>query len=527
MSRAVCFIERAERGVLPRRVRLITGRSEETWSFPRIPGDDTGALERGLREAAAWVSERLKVQGRAELAAVVLDSDGALCSWLTTTSTDPAAVDAMLRHAGEPGEDEATHAMGSPPHLSLSEDVRVPGGATIQPLLSPGGEGAVRARLGVMAVPDASVRLLLDELDSQGVGVGRVVTIWHAMSEAFDGEGSLGHAERVVAESASTVAQVLVDPSSGRLVWSWSRGGAPLCAGSFRVEKTGESEVRIARRDIARLATDWIAWSTQLGASPSRLRLVAPPGAWADESGMGEAVSGAWPGATADITFDEDPVSLALARFAERESDAPAEAKPSLEQLGMRPGRQHRAMYWWAAAAIVLASLGMGVAAWKVQSSASAIRRDAAKARSDWRKQAEQLLPAVATGPAASRSFDGKAIADLRESIDKRRQSLTPIKATPEKPVLQELETLAFVLGNPDYDVQKIDLSSAAVVIDLYVPDTAAYEELVASLGSIAGSSVSTWDKSPRSENRNGRPAIKVSLIGYWAQRPAQPRGAA
>ena len=534
MSRVVCSIERAERGVLPRRIRLISDRSEESWAFPEIMADDRAALQRGLREAADWVAQRLKVQGRPELAAIVLDTDGSLCSWMTTSSTDPDAIDATLRQAGEPTEDDGAHALGSPPQLSLAEDVRVRGGATIQPLFGAPGRAAPsagapggRVRVGVMAVPDSTVRLLLDELDAQGVGVGRIVTIWHAMAESLDRPTGGERGERVVAEGSSTSAQVIVDSYSSRLLWSWSRGGIPLCSGAFRVERRGDSGVALGRREIARLATEWIAWSTQLGASPTRVRFVAPPDAWSDEDGMGERVAAAWPGATADITFDEDPAALVLAKFAQGTDEGDDATRPALETLRARPGRQHRAMYRWGAATIVVAAAAMGVAAWQVQKSAGKVRAQASGARTEWRETAKSLLPAVAEGPAAARSFDGKAIADLRAEIDRRRQSLTPIRAAPEKPVLQELETLAFVLGNPEYEIQKIDVNGSAVVVDVLVPDTAAYEELVASLNGIAGSSIGSWEKSPRSENRNGRQMIRVNLTGLWAQRPTQPRGSA
>jgi len=83
----------------------------------------------------------------------------------------------------------------------------------------------------------------------------------------------------------------------------------------------------------------------------------------------------------------------------------------------------------------------------------------------------------------------------------------------PQKPILQELETLSFVLGNPDYKLEKIEMSATAVTIIVVVPDTAAYEELVESIERIAGSSVGDWIKTPRT-NPSG---IRINFTGLWS----------
>ncbi|HZW10668.1 MAG TPA: hypothetical protein VFF69_12260 [Phycisphaerales bacterium] len=545
MSEFVCYIERTERGLLPVRLRLVSTRAEEAWAFPDVASDDRPALQRGLHEGAAWVAARLKAHGRAGLGAIVLDADGSLCSWLSTPNADPDAIGAMLRLAGTPApEEDAMHAVGSPPQLALSADVQTPGGASVQPLGvgSPAGAGSgdglaarkgphgaagARRRLGVLVVPDATVRLLIDELDGAGVPVGRVVAVWHAIAEAFDSSGGAARAERVVAEASATAAHLLVDGASGRLLWVWSRQGEPVAAGGFRLVRAGApDQIRtvLARPDLSRLASEWIAWSTQLGASPARVRVLLPESAWSDDASLGESVAGVWPGATADIAFDEDPIGAALARFADAIGGVRAqpEAMPAIAALQARPGRQHRAMYRWGAAAIALAAAVMAVAAFVVHNSAEEAEVRGAAARTEWRRMAGEIYPLVNEGQSAGPNFDGYAVGELRTELERRRKLLAPVESIPEKPILAELETLSFVLGNPDYQLTRLDLSSNAVIVDVTVPDTAAYEELVESLSRIGGSAIRQWERSPRPAPGGG---IRAQLTGLWGDAPPPPGG--
>lgn len=540
MSEVVCYIERAERGMLPLRLRLLSPRREDSWSFPDVLADDRAALQRGLAEAAEWVARTLQAFGRSRLGALVLDSDGSLCSWVSTPSPDPDAIDAMLRHAGSSGpEEDAAHAAGSPPHLALSSDLQTPGGASVQPLgvepeprqglllrrAQPGPQ--TRQRLGVAVVPDATVRLLLDELDRRAVSIGRTVTVWHALAEAFGAGDGASRADRVVSDASATIAAVVADPHAGRLAWVWSRNGAPVAAGAFRLARAGAGEqvrTRLERADLARLASEWIAWSTQLGASPTRVRFLAPPDAWSDDASMGECVAAVWPGATTDISFDDDPLGAALVRFSESLDDGGAGAAPAgaIAALQARPGRQHRAMYRWSAVAVALAAGAMGVAAFLVHQSAQQAMAKAGEARAAWRATAAEILPSLNDQLQSSPAYDSRAVLDLQTELEERRRQVAPVQVAPEKPVLAELETLSYVLSNSDYRLERLDISSSAVIIDVTVPDTAAYEELVEALSRIGGSAVGQWDRNPRPVS--GSPAIRAQFTGLWAV-PARPGG--
>ncbi|VAX42345.1 hypothetical protein MNBD_PLANCTO03-532 [hydrothermal vent metagenome] len=523
MSELVCYIERAERGSLPLRLRLLSTRVEEVWTFPEVLADDRAALQRGLGEAADWLAAQLKAHSRAGLGALVLDPDGSRCGWVSSLSPDPDAIGAMLQQAAEPiSEEDAAHTVGSTPQLALCPDVKVAGGTTFQPLGTQDQQATPqqRQRLGVVAVPDATVRLLLDELDARGVEIARIVTTWHALAEAFEAGGAT-NADSLVAASQHTTAQVMVDPGSGRLVWSWSRSGQPIAAGSFRLphpmpspDAHAQAAISLGHAELARLASEWIGWATQLGASPTRVRLVLPEQAWDDSMSLGECVAKVWPGATTDIAFDDDPVAMVLSRFADGLGDPRVTdtTRGTLEVLQARPGTQHRSMYRWAAVAIALAAGAMGVAAFQVYASAKAARTQAEEVRTAWRATAGELLPLVNDSFAAGPGWDARAVADIQEELDRRRRKVAPVRATPQKPIMQELETLSFVLGNPDYKLEKIELSETAVTITVVVPNTAAYEELVESIERIAGSSVREWDKTPRPVPDG----IRVNLLGLW-----------
>ncbi len=522
MSELVCYIERAERGSLPLRLRLISTRIEEVWEFPEILADDRAALLRGLGEAADWIASQIKANSRAGLGSLVLDPDGSRCGWVVSLSTDPDAVGAIVRQAAEPISDEdAAHTVGSTPQLALNPDVLIPGGMTFQPLGADTQHATTqqRQRLGVVAVPDATVRLLLDALDARGVDIARVVTTWHAMVEAFD-TGSGAGAGSLVASSQGTSAQVMIDPRAGRLIWSWSRGRLPIAAGAFRVPHPVplpddvRAVVSLGHAELGRLASEWIGWSTQLGASPTRVHCVLPEQSWDDSESLGESLSAVWPGATTDIAFDDDPVAMVLSRYADGLGDPRVADTPhgTLEALQARPGTQHRSMYRWAAVAIALAAGAMGVAAFQVYTSAKVARAQAEEVRTAWRATAGELLPLVNDSFAAGPGWDARAVADIQEELDRRRRKVAPVRATPQKPIMQELETLSFVLGNPDYKLEKIELSETAVTITVVVPNTAAYEELVESIDRIAGSSVREWNKTPRPVPDG----IRVNLFSLW-----------
>ncbi len=215
-----------------------------------------------LRSAAAWIADEL---GKArELTAVCVDVTGGVCGWLSAPNASPAIVLAALQQQstsagsgamGEPTGPTATFGMLGDAPLGPGSDRSIEALAPFDASARSGlykltkqatGETATarKQRLAVLSVPDAAVRILLDELDRLRIDVEAVLSLWHATAAAWDpgragresadaGVSSNGQAS--VADSAPPVtATVLVEPT-GRLVWSWSVAGDLLAAGSMRL----------------------------------------------------------------------------------------------------------------------------------------------------------------------------------------------------------------------------------------------------------------------------------------------------
>lgn len=376
----VCYLEREATGLAIRRVRLVGPEMDQTWTSPAAPeratpapaeGAESSRLVADARTAARWVADEL--EDVRQLAAVVADADGGRCWWLTAPSAETRVVAAALQQSLARGDGGSTGAevggmlegAGDPASgvsvqaLAIAEARPAPSIVSRLRHAPAAANGAApRPRLAVVTLPDAPVRVFLDELDTLRVEAAQVLSLWHAMGVAWEpgrparrdegGEDS----DRVVSTQSPASAIVMVDPG-GRLVWSWSRDGELLAAGSMRIRQvppldrqhaapppgdtafgpvlsppeTGappllEQELaarRVAdtaspvpvaldegptldcgKAEIGRLVMDWLAWSAQLGASPERIVCVGPldsvsaagaGGAGAGGTGSGGSVS--------------------------------------------------------------------------------------------------------------------------------------------------------------------------------------------------------------------------------------------
>lgn len=450
----VCYVTRSGSGSMIRGLRLVAAGLAREWTAPEAqsvssvdsggPSPAVGAAQAG----AEFIAKTLEQVGMKRLASVCLDADGAVCAWLSAPSPEPSIVRATIEQSSLEA-DASGAGVGAARLLSLStaapgtgsiSDVSLQalatpraaadgqdsggGVATLASRLRPGRSKtrmpASKERYAVLAVPDAPVRVLLDELDARGIEVGAVVTLWHAMASGWDPRSGEG-------ESAPPSAVVLVEPE-GRLVWSWSRGGDLLAGGTMRLStfstraETGSTlapvdaqatataapahasvSVDFSVADAGRLAMDWLAWSAQLGQCPRRVVCLASPNTGSSAGGDGPAVLGrllarVWPGATIDAAVHADAVGATLGRLAglgperpqlsKQEPDAlPPGQRPrtALTDLSTRPGRADRAQYRWAAGALVALALVVGAAAWQVYRSVDGVRErtaDAIKQRS-------------------------------------------------------------------------------------------------------------------------------------------------
>jgi len=584
----VVHLERVDRGAVLAGLRLVGPRSAERWSSPfaaangsRDRGaendeavlDPAGDARATARDAAAWLAERLKAEraGR-RIDRLVIDADGAVCSWVSATDAEPRIVRALVtQHAGG-GEadlrDDAAgdeHGPGRFPNLPDGE-------LTVQPLaeqderpISASGDALASLRrrftslgsdadaedggprrLPVLAVPEAPARLLLDELDREGVEVGSVGSVFNAAAAVWDASARAAGAsgdDPLVATAGGCTAVILVDPA-GRMTWCWSVRGGVVAAGSARlaggvarpassstaldrsrshagVDLEQPPSVRITPGVMARVSTEWISWAAQLGVVPTRVAIVAPCSALEvgpagsngagglDATGVAAALRRAVPDATVDLVDDDDPVGLTLRRLAELHDDAspavartPGDMRRSLTALSRRPGRAHRAMYRWSALAFVAAGAALSTLTWHLLQRAEAFERTAATLSNQRRALLEDVDPSLIVSP-----FPARTIEDRIRSAGSGGVALD---APP--PILRELETLSFVLGVESYTLSSLSLNPFAASFTVNVPGIAEAEQLSESLRSIGQSSINWPDPSITQAGAT----VRVSATGRW-----------
>ncbi len=530
---AVCYLERAERGALLTRLRLLVGGRERTWTppanaeAPDRPGD-----------AAAWLAGVLKEES-ASLDALVLDADGAVCSWASGGSSDPDVIRAAIEqqeaeHAGDDaGGDNASGIGGRFPDL--------PGEVRFEPLAPPEAarrgreeaDTAVASRLPVLAIPDAPVRLLLDELDGLGVRPDRVLTIWHTAAAAWAPHVRPASDGRVVGESAGTLGTVLLDVA-GRLLWCWHERGALVAAGSQRLSAVpapaagpGEEPRRLIAvepADASRLVAEWVSWSAQIGAGPERVVLVAPEelGEGLGARHLADVLERAWPDASVDLQTEPDPVLTTLARLQDRRPDgkgAPPDPRRAVLGLTRRPGRVHRAMYRWAGLALAIGGVALGLVGWRLYGAAAAHREAAADLRANQARIIAEAAPDLVnefgrvTDPLAPRTLADRAAAVSR-----------PPPALPRPyPVLEEFEAITLVAGAGNVELRKVSVGGwgGLAEITAVVESTEQATTLFESLRSISGSAI-TWERGSNWLQRQSDGRVEVRLTGSL-NLPASP----
>ncbi|MBL8991645.1 MAG: hypothetical protein JNJ48_08715 [Phycisphaerae bacterium] len=466
MSTAVCFVERAASGVALVRLRMFVGRTEKTWTAPL--GERAAAnLKDSVAAAARWIAEESTAGGSRGDLVLCLDPDGAHCGWVTSPTGEETVVAAAVRAAQAGGADET----GTPPLPWLREaDLGVDTSAQGLTAAGTALAEAKRLRLAVVATPDLCVRVLLDELDALGRAPARVVGLWHAMAGALAPERASALAGEV-AVNEPVAATVLIEPS-GRLVWTWSRAGALLCAGSMRLRRSvgvpeaaadgrreGEAPAEVAvlevsRHEIGRLITEWLAWSAQLGEAPSSLACAGPSSITVGGLGedlpqvpgiaaVGHALGAGWSGATVQAAVDEDPVGSVLLRLLEDVRDHGAlptsdarglpvlDPRTTLLELSQRPGRASRTYYRWAAATLAAGAVGVAALGYRMDRSAAAIREqiDLTRAeRASLLDTVKDMVRVAADDPDPVR----------RLMAEKTRLEQFAEKITPERPVLAE-----------------------------------------------------------------------------------------
>jgi len=399
---------------------------------------------------------------------------------------------------------------------AFGPDAQIAGGASVQALAAPAHVAArpgETRRLSVLAAPDAPARLFLDRLDRAGLQRPPVVTLWHAMALAW------GAAPNEQRRDEDLAAVVLIE-SDGRLAWCWARGADLVACGRARVADAASA--------AARLNADWLGWSAQLGLGPERIACVAPPPPGDEHAGSGppdpyeplaRALDHAWPGAAVRYAAVADPVGATL-RQALTDDELPAaeaDASRVVRTLSARPGRAHKSMYRWLAAAIAAGAVLLAAAGWRLRETARDARAEADEIRAEQRETLEAFDPRLTDRGA-------QPIRELRAELERLTEARAiPSGVEPLWPVMPELEAIVLVLSSLGEDVELTNLSvnQTQVLFEVIVPDTETYETVQNMLRAIDGARIEAWSGRPQTHRRNGERVLRASFTGTWPSGPA------
>lgn len=507
MSDRVCYIQRTDRGARIVRARLIGERSDESWLAPSS-GDASG-VERDAAEAGDWVRERLaQTRTPKRLDTLCLDSDGAVCSWVRGRDADAELIRSAVEGAdaapGPEGED-ALEPQQTPgvadrlPRLPLEVSYDVLGDA-----------GEPEGRAAVLAAPDAPARLLLDRLDALGVRVDRVITIWHALAEAWDpgARGMATESPDLITAEHPPAAVAAIDHAGARLVWVWSQRGVLLACGSIRLRRAraadNGSEAQVLEHDVARLAADWLGWSAQSGVCPSRVVVVGRPGEGGMTAGeIGTALTRAWPGALADLNGCEDAVTETLRRTLDTRHIG------GFRPLSERPTRVHRSAYRWSAMTLLVVGVCLGVLGVLLFGRAGAARERLAEIRAERTTMLEEIDPSL-----VFELFPTRVIDEEIASLERRTGRLDE---EDPRPILPELETLSYVLSMPGITLMEIEVGDTIVTVKARLDSIAQAEQLDQALRGIGGSEL-RWSGPSFTEQRGGQARVDATYVARWAQ---------
>lgn len=546
MSERACYIQRSDLGDRLESVRLVGGLLDESWTPPA--GD---AFEHASG-AADWIAETLADRsGSGGLGLLCVDTCGGVCGWLRPPGDDPRVTETLIRRSDGRvliGSDAVAEAEDDDFFQPASEqsilpDVSTPGGAGVQVLADPSaskGQASILDRFGrkgkgdsqpadpsrrvaAIALRDAQVRLILDQLDRRGIEVGSVISLWHALAEAWDPAGPLGVRKKadedngaVVAESSVMTAIVLIDPA-GRLVWVWSEKGDTVAAGSVRLGGPGAQAMPEAA-DASRLITDWLSWSVQLGRGPGRVLVIVHEETPASDSALtpaafGSALGQRWTGASVDVAVFKDPIGETVRRLADRRAEITspaADPRRSLVELANRPGKAHRRLYLWAGAAMGALAIVLGIYAQKLNAASADHRRIA----SEHRRQTMEIYREHSPEPASG----ALAVMRLREQADQARRRVTaPSGLPPTMPVMAEFDALALLLGmyGPDgLEVRSIQITQIGGSMTVLVNDLPMFDEFRQAMRGMGGSTMNWSFATPTQQGEK----VSLSITGRWPE---------
>jgi hypothetical protein len=517
LSDRLCYIRRTDRGIVLRGLRLVGGHTDDSWAVD--PQGDTDLIVETIEEAADWLKQRIDAASKSEVSGLILDTDGAACTWVKPEDADPDALDSIISDG--PVEHDPDDLEPMVQNMLGERLPRLPKEMDFEPLSED--QTSTGARRAIIAVPDVPGRLLKDKLDSIGIRPQKMTSIWHALSIAWDpGIDSSSSAQRIVSSDAPICAIVAIDPIDCRLIWTWSREGELICSGSSRLRRVhGEHEPRamIWQSDIARTCADWLGWSSQLGVSPARIIVLGEPIAPSyiddesegqpdeqalDAAQLGAALTQRWPDATLDLFGEPDPIGATLQRIIHRER---VHSLQNITGLEARPTRAHRSMFRWAGLALTAAACVVFLLGWQFLNKANAIKSETNSLQSDQQTILNDFDPNL--------TYSRAPLLELRSRKQETQKAQSPIEVPAPKPILDAIENVSYVIGTPGMSINSIKVNSRTITVEVSVEEIAQAERLLESLRTIEND-LFVWKATFSHSARNQK--ITATFIANWLQ---------
>lgn len=484
----------------------IVGEGAARWEVTPIAGAEVTPRSMRARadEAARWIASQPSVRRR--LGVLVIDVNEAICAWLRTPSLAQPVLAATLRaHAQDWGDLMPVSAFE--PLVNSQPTARGKRGKKNDGTLEDLDNGLA---LGVLCMPDATLRLWLDALDSMNVRIGNIMSLWHAMARVWPGDAGGG-----------VTASVVIDDEK-RLVWAWSQAGELVCGGAVTLlapaeesqQPEGASGTDPAPTDDIdalaaagkRLTLDWLTWSSHLGQVPERIHIV----------GMGTEKLAAslrerWGASRFETRSQTDPIGHTLQQLLGTMTETD-ETNPRrvLTRLSHRPTRSVRARYRLTAATLALSGVCLALVGQRLGAASKDMAAQEAAVRQQTREEARKEVPEI---PVTGTAFELRQL--LEAAANKPVESFKPPPSP--RPIYEEFQRIAGILENyPDVKINGIAFDQEATGqcrLQIRAPDRRTATEIFESIKG-SGKPIE-WTRQQSGAGAAGA-FDDLNLVGRW-----------
>jgi len=471
MSSIACYINNNAQ-----LVRLLTPGSDSKWVPSNdLDENDAFALRNRLADAANWLTSAVGSKKRIDL--VCLGVSDTMCRWLTAPSAEPSVIAAAARGKGEewgPGAGFGTIEPLTSPHRKAPK---------------PGAGSRDESHFPVLTIRDAPTRVLLDDLDANGVRVGSVITFWHAMCRAWDETLPIDRAREELSggsdngdtelAAASPITAILTTTEDNSIAWAWSRGRRMITGGRAatpHTEHTDSPEPTAGAQTyddaFGRIALDWLTWSAQLGQAPDRIIIISP-----DADAIAGQCDRLWPAAPHRQIPEIDPVAATLNRLISADHIKPeSDARTCVATLTNRPGRAHRKLNQWVGVILLASAVGVIGLGWRFQRQSRDYRKQEQGFQATITEKLSVIDDRLARDPRPVRALENR-INELAEGTEGFVEPESPL------PILGEVLRVAKSLENTEgVTVERIEITESRSTLRLLIPDTATGEQIIEAL---------------------------------------------